>query len=110
MSHQNTYDLSGTLATDLKTTAEENSDFTSFLKIRMELNNFLLRLNQSSQADGTGQQIHFLFLALGHLDNVEREIRISGADGELIQAGKIHDKIRSLKNLILGYIRHLTDE
>ena len=110
MRDENTYDLSNTLAADLGTSVEENSDFNSFLRIRRELNHFLLSINQSSQAEGAGQQIHFLFLALEHLDNVEREIWISGADEEIIQSGKIRDKIRSLKNLILGYIRHLTDE
>ncbi|KKL96237.1 hypothetical protein LCGC14_1846470 [marine sediment metagenome] len=49
-------------------------------------------------------------MALQHLDNVEKEIRISVAGDELINLEKIHNKIRGLKMLILNYIRQLTSE
>jgi len=110
MKSENTYDLSFSMAAGIGTNIEESGDFTSFLQIRMELNQFLLSLNYSNHAEGAGQQIHFLFLALEHLDNVDREIRISNADPELINLERIHTKIRSLKMLILGYIRHLSSD
>ncbi len=113
MNTENTYDLSFTLATELSTSVEEAGgidDFSKFLRIRREMNHFLLSLNHSNCANGAGQQIHFLFAALAHLDNVEKEIRISNADEEGFRLERIHDRIRSLKILILNYIRHLTSE
>ena len=113
MNTENTYDLSFGLATELSTSVEETGgidDFSRFLRIRREITYLLLNLNHSNSANGAGQQIHFLFAALAHLDNVEKEIRISGAEEELIRLERIHDKIRSLKILILNYIRHLTSE
>ena len=110
MKSENTYDLSLSLATGIGNTVEETGNFTSFLRIRKELNHFLLSLNYSNHAEGAGQQIHFLFLALEHLDNVDREIRISNADPGLINQDRIHAKIRTLNRLILDYIRHLSSE
>ena len=113
MKSNETYDRSISLAAGLGRCMEEsggNGDFSSYLMIRRELNHFLLNLNYSNRAEGIGQQIHFLFLALQHLDNVEKEIRVSVADEELVSLGRIHNKIRSLKILILDYIRHLTSE
>ncbi len=78
-----------------------------FLNIREEMNRFLLNLNQSHSAKSAGQQIHFLFVALNHLDNLDREIRISTENEEITRLEMIHDKIRSLKMLIQGYIGQL---
>ena len=110
MNLESNYDLSISLAAGLGNSVEETSDINSFLLIRKEMSHFLLNLNHSSCADGAEQQIHFLFMALEHLDNVDKEIRISEAGEELVRLEKIHDKIRSLKILILGYIRQLTSE
>ena len=110
MKTENTYELGISLAAGLGNSVEESGEFSKFLSIRKELNYFLLNLNHSNYADGRGQQIHFLFLALEHLDNVDREIRISATSEELVHHERIHDKIRSLKILILNYIRHLTAE
>lgn len=107
------YDFSISMITELGPAVEETSDpddFTHFLRVRKELNHFLLNLNHSSRADGTGQQIHFLFMALEHLENVDKEIRINGVSVEMVSTERIHDKIRSLKILILNYIKHLTGE
>ena len=79
MKSESDYDLAFSLAARLGNSVEENADFSSFLRIRKELNHFLINLNQSNCADGAGQQIHFLFMALQHLDNVDKEIRISVA-------------------------------
>lgn len=105
-----TYELGISMLTGLGQTMDGRVDYPKFLSIRKELNQFLLSLNYSNHAEGKGQQIHFLFMALDHLDNVEREIRISVDTEELVDTAKIHDKIRSLKMLILNYIKHLTDQ
>lgn len=113
MKNKDTYDLSLSMVTFLGQAVNDNTeagDFNSFLKIRRELNHFLLNLNQSSQSNAAGQQIHFLFVALEHLDNVDKEIRLADVPQEMISLERIHDKIRSLKILILNYIRHLTGE
>jgi len=107
------YDFSVSMITELGITVEENGgadNFSSFLRIRRELTHFLLNLNHSNGAEGAGQQIHFLFVALEHLENMDKEIRITGTDPEMINTVKIHEKIRSLKFLILNYIKHLTGE
>jgi hypothetical protein len=98
------------MVTGLHTCVEEASDMQGFLRIRRELSHFLLNLNYCYRSDGTGQQIHFLFMALEHLENVDKEIRITGSDQEIISQKRIHEKIRSLKILILNYIRYLTSE
>ena len=104
------YDCSVSMATGLHTSVEEASDLQDFLRIRRELSHFLLNLNYCYRSDAAGQQIHFLFMALEHLENVDKEIRVAGADQEIIPQKKIHEKIRSLKILILTYIRYLTSE
>jgi hypothetical protein len=111
MNADDMYDFSVSMATSLNSGVEDStgrSDFTSFLRIRMELNQFLLNLNYCNVAEGTGQQIHFLFIALNHLENVDKEIRISGADQDIIRLEKIHEKIQSLKCQILNYIRTIS--
>ena len=83
MTTQKMYDFSISMVSDLGENVEEKEgtvDFSSFLRIRRELNYFLLNLNQSNRAEGAGQQIHFLFVAPDHLENAEKKIRISGAD------------------------------
>jgi len=110
MKLESNYDLTISLAAGLGNSVKETGDFTSFLQIQREMSHFLLNLNHSNCADGAGQQIHFLFMALEHLDNVDKEIRISGAGEELIRLEKVHEKIRSLKILILSYIRQLASE
>ncbi len=113
MKTDNIYDFSISMVAGLGATVEETADttdFPRFLMIRRELNHFLLNLNYSNRAEGAGQQIHFLFLALEHLENVDKEIRITGASQEMMSQERIHDKIRSLKILILKYIKHLTGE
>ena len=78
-----------------------------FMKIRAEMSRFLLNLNQSNAAGSAEMQIHHLFVALVHLDNLDREIIISGENEEIIRLEMIHEKIRSLKTLIQGYIKQM---
>ena len=86
---------------------QKYGDATRFMKIRDEMSRFLINLNQSHIAKSTGQQIHFLFMAQIHLENLDREIRISTENEEIIRLEIIHEKIRSLKALIQGYIKQL---
>jgi len=67
----------------------------------------LMNLTYSQQTTIKGQKIHYLFVALEHLNNVEKEIRVSDVDEQIIRLERIFDKIRSLKKLVLEYIRHL---
>ena len=87
---------------------QKYGDASRFLKIRDEMSRFLINLNQSHIAKSTGQQIHFLFMAQIHLENLDREIRISTENEEIIRLEMIHEKIRSLRALIQGYIKQLT--
>ena len=104
----NAYDLSLSMAAGLTREVGEASDFSVFLSIRRELNHFLLNLNHCHRAESPGQQIHFLFLALENLEMADKEIRIYGAEQDQVRMDRLHDKIRSLKSLILEYIRYLT--
>jgi hypothetical protein len=110
MKPENPYELTVSMATGLGVCVREAGDFTIFLNVRRELNHFLLNLNHCYRADCAGQQIHFLFLALEHLDRVEKEIRIFGQDHDAIHMEMIHNKIRNLKQLIISYIKSLTSE
>ena len=110
---KNAHDLSIGMAAELGDRVLDAGvmDNTSgFLSIRRELNFFLLSLSQSNGAAGRGQQIHFLFIALSHLDNIEKEIRISCNHEDVVGTERIYDKIRGLKVLILNYIKHLMSE
>lgn len=111
MQAENIYNISidSTSALD-KSMGRIYDDFSKFLKIRAEMDRFLLNLNFSHRAHSRGQQIHYLFVALVHLDNVEKEISISDVNEDIIRLERIFDKIRSLKKLILEYIRHLASQ
>jgi hypothetical protein len=80
---------------------------SKFLGIRAAMDQFMVNLAFSHRAASRDQQIHCLFMALLHLDNVEKEIRISDIDDEILRLERIIDRIRSLRQLILEYIRHL---
>lgn len=81
-----------------------------FQKIRNEMGGFLFDLQRSRNSGSVEKQVHFLFLALLHLDNLEQEMRMSSENEEIIRLELIFDKIRSLKAMIAGYIRHLEEE
>ena len=91
-------------------TIQEYQDYPRFIRIREEMNKFLLNLNQSNVSDCAGQQIHYLFIALLHLDNIDKEIKTSEVNEEIIRLEMIHEKIRSLKSMILTYIKKLSAE
>jgi hypothetical protein len=109
MRRDNLYEISLDSACALdRSMVRTYDDGSNFLKIRIEMNGFLMNLARSHRTAWTDQQVHYLFVALEHLDNVEKEIRLSDVDEEIIRLDRILEKIRSLKQLILEYIRHLT--
>jgi hypothetical protein len=82
---------------------------SKFLGIRTAMDGFLLNLAFSHRAASKDRQIHYLFMALLHLDNVEKEILTSDIEDQILRLEKIIDRIRSLRQLILEYIRYLTE-
>ncbi len=109
MRKQNLYEISLDSACALDTSMVGTyDDLSKFLKIRSEMNRLLMNLTYSHQTELKAQQIHYLFVALEHLNNVEKEICVSDVDEEIIRLERILDKIRSLKQFILEYIGHLT--
>jgi hypothetical protein len=109
MRPENLYEISMHSASALDTYMERTyDDFSKYIKIRAEMNKLLMNLNYSHHTESKGQQIHYLFVALAHLDNVEKEINVCDFNEEIIHLERIFDKIRSLKKLIMEYIRHLT--
>ena len=80
-----------------------------FQNIRKEMGGLLFDLQRSRSTVAADEQVHYLFLALMHLDNLEQEIRMSSENEEIIRLELIYDKIRSLKSMIAGYIRYLKE-
>jgi hypothetical protein len=111
MRTKNLYEISLDSACALDTSmVRAYDDLSKFNKIRTEMNWFLMNLTHSQQSANRGKQIHYLFVALEHLNIVEKEIRISDVDEQIIRLERILDKIRSLKQLILEYIKHLDSQ
>ena len=78
-----------------------------FQNIRKEMGGFLFDLQRSRSTESAEEQVHYLFLALLHLDKLEQEIRTSAENEEIIKLEMVMDKIRSLRSMISGYIRYL---
>ena len=109
MKLQNLYEISLDSACALdKTMISVDENLPELLKIREELKRFLMNLTSSHLTKLNTQRVHYLFVALEHLNNVENEIRVSNIHEEIIRLERIIDKIRSLKQLILAYIRFLS--
>ena len=109
MRKDNLYEISLNSACALDTSMVRTYDDSSkFLKIRDEMNRLLMNLTYSRRTEFRAQRKHYLFMALEHLNNVEKEILISEVDEEVIRFERILDKIRSLKQLILEYIKCLS--
>jgi hypothetical protein len=75
-----------------------------------ELSDFLINLALSQRARHARQKIHYLHLALIHLDSFEKEIRISDVNEEILRLARIPEQIRSIKNLMQEYVRYLVAE
>jgi len=111
MRKKNLYEISLGSACALDTSMVKTyDDVSGFSLIREEMNRFLMNLTCSHRTALRSEQVHYLYLALEHLVNVEKEIRISDVNEEIIRLEKVHDKILSLKQLIHEYIRHLTSQ
>lgn len=111
MKMENLYEISLDSACTLDTSmVRAHDNLSEFLKIRNEMNRFLMNLTCSHLTKIKAQQVHYLFVALEHLNNVENEIRVSDVDEEIIRLERILDKILSLKQLILEYIRQLCQQ
>ena len=78
-----------------------------FINIRTEMSSFLMNLHLSCNAGSAENTTHFLYMALENLDNVDREIQTSFENEELLRIGMVHEKIRSIKTLMIAYIKHL---
>jgi len=86
----------------------KNND--DYCKIKEEMNKFIFCLNQCKRCRSIYSQIHFLYMSLIHLDNVEIEFLTSNLSDELLYQEKIIEDIHSLKLMVLNYIRDLSGE
>jgi hypothetical protein len=73
-----------------------------------EFEKFVLNLNHSGLSESIPDQIHFLYLALSHIENVENEILGSNLTEEMLFQNKIIEDINCLKMMVLDYIRDLS--
>lgn len=74
-----------------------------------EFEKFVLNLNHSGLSESVPDQIHFLYMALTHIENVENEILGSSLTEEMLSQNKIIEDINYLKIMVLDYIRDLSD-
>jgi hypothetical protein len=86
-----------------------NEDYEKFCTIRDEMQKFLINLSYSGQSENVPDQIHYLYVALIHIENVEKEIVSSCFTEEMIYQNKILEDINCLKTMVLNYIRDLSD-
>jgi len=84
-------------------------DFQKFSKIREEMNEFLKSLNQSGLSEAIPDQIHYLYVALIHIENVEKEIISCSLSEEMLSQSKIIDDVNCLKMMVVDYIHDLSD-
>lgn len=74
-----------------------------------EFEKFVLNLNHSGLSESIDDQIHFLYVALTHIENVENEILGSSLTEETLFQNKIIEDINCLKMMVIEYIRDLSD-
>jgi hypothetical protein len=86
----------------------ENSE--QFFKVYDEMNKFIQNLNHSRHCSTIPDQVHFLHLSLLNLENAEKELITSNLTEESLYQEKIIEDIRSLKVMVLNYIRDLSSE
>jgi len=84
-------------------------DFEKFRTVRDEMNEFLKSLNQSGLSEVIPDQIHYLYVALIHIENVEKEIISCNLSEEMLSQSKIIDDINCLKMMVVDYIHELSD-
>jgi hypothetical protein len=84
------------------------NDFEKFCKVREEMNEFLKSLNRSGLSEALPDQIHYLYVALIHIENVEKEIMSCSLSEEILSQSKIVDDINCLKMMVVDYIQDLS--
>jgi hypothetical protein len=85
-----------------------NEDYEKFCNVRDEMNKFIINLNHSGLSETVPDQIHYLYVALIHIENVEKEIISSCLTEEMLSQNKIIEDINCLKIMVLDYIRELS--
>lgn len=94
-------------------TFDESGTYTNddeYYKIKEEMNKFIFNLNQCKICRSIHSQIHFLYMSLIHLDNLETEFITSNLSDEVLCQEKIIEDIHSLKLMVLNHIRDLSGE
>jgi hypothetical protein len=86
-----------------------NEEYEIFVNVRNEMNQFMVNLNHSGLSESIPDQIHYLFMALSHIENVENEILGLCLPEEMIYQNKIMEDINCLKRMILDYVRDLSE-
>lgn len=86
-----------------------NNDFEKFNNVRDEMNKFLNCINQSGFSEALPDQIHYLYVALTHIENVEKEIMSLCFSEEMLSRNKIIEDVNCLKMMVVDYIRDLSD-
>jgi hypothetical protein len=86
-----------------------NDSSLSEFSMSEEFEKFVLNLNHSGLSESVPDQIHFLYVALTHIENVENEILGSSLTEEILSQNKIIEDINCLKMMVLDYIRDLSD-
>lgn len=85
-----------------------NEDYEIFVNVRDEMNKFILNLSHSEFSESVPDQIHFLYVALTHIENVENEILGSCLSEDILSRNKIIEDINCLKMMVLDFIRDLS--
>ena len=86
-----------------------NDEYEKFADVRDEMNKFMINLNHSGLSESVPDQIHFLYVALTHIENVENEFLRSNLTEEILFQNKILEDINCLKMMVLDHIRDLSD-
>lgn len=74
-----------------------------------ELEKFIINLNHSGLSESVHDQIHFLYVALTHIENVENEILGSSLTEETLFQNMFIEDINCLKMMVIDCIRELSD-
>lgn len=86
----------------------DENDFEKLCEVRDEMNEFLKNLNRSGLSETIPDQIHYLYVALIHIENVEREIMSGSLSEEMLSQSKITNDINCLKMMVVDYIQDLS--
>lgn len=85
-----------------------DNDYEKYCRVRDEMDKFLINLNHSGLSEDIPNQIHYLYVALIHIENVEKEILSCSLTEEMLSRSKIIDDINCLKIMVVEYIQELS--